>query len=147
MFNIRVDSEYPLGRAGRLLFVLWSLVLVGGFTLAASLEPDPRGFGTHQRLGLPPCTFRLLFGIHCPSCGMTTSFSNFVRGRFIEAARANFAGLLLEVLCVLQIPWCWWSVYRGRMWKLAQPDVALLWLLLTVCGTCALQWMVRLTVG
>jgi len=78
---------------------------------------------------------------------MTTRFSNFVRGRFIEAARANFAGLLLDVLYVLQIPWCWWSVYRGRMWKLSQPDVALLWLLLTVCGTCALQWMVRLTVG
>jgi hypothetical protein len=43
------------------------LVGLGAFLLAmlaaaAWLQPDPRGFGTHQQLGLPPCTFQALFG-------------------------------------------------------------------------------------
>ena len=75
-------GEYRLARAGRLLLVVWSVILLAGFALAARLEPDPRGFGTHQRLGLPPCTFQSMFNIPCPSCGMTTSFANVVRGRF-----------------------------------------------------------------
>ena len=137
---------YPLGRAGRVLLTLWSLFLLTGFAVAGRLEPDPRGFGTHQRLGLPPCSFMDLFAIPCPSCGMTTSFANFMRGRFVQAAHANVAGLLLAVVCAVQIPWCWKSVYSGRLWKITQPDVALLSLLLTLSGICLAQWILRVFV-
>ena len=97
------DSDYPVHRFGRWLLIVWSLFLVSGFALAVSLEPDPRGFGTHQRLGLPPCTFRSMFNISCPSCGMTSSFANFVRGRFRQAAEANSAGVVLAIICAVQI--------------------------------------------
>ena len=137
-------GEYRLARAGRLLLVVWSVILLAGFALAARLEPDPRGFGTHQRLGFPPCTFQSMFNIPCPSCGMTTSFANAVRGRFGDAARANPAGLMLAIICALQIPWCWVSIVRGRLWKVSQPDVALLWLIAVVCVAGALQWVFRL---
>jgi hypothetical protein len=137
-------SGYPIGRAGRVLLGLWSLFLLAGFALALSLEPDPRGFGTHQRLGLPPCTFIAMFEIPCPSCGMTTSFANFVRGRFVEAARANLAGLLLAAICAVQIPWCWVSIRSGRLWRVNEPDMMVLWLLLAVCGACLVQWAARL---
>lgn len=137
-------SEYRLGRLGRALLVVWSLTLVAGFALAAALKPDPRGYGTHQRLGLPPCTFQTMFQIPCPSCGMTTSFSNFVRGRFRAAAQANPAGLMLAVICTLQIPWCWASAVRGRMWRVSQPDLALLCLLLVVFAASSLQWVIRI---
>jgi Protein of unknown function (DUF2752) len=143
--TIRPDSvEFPVHRFGRALLLLWSLFLVAGFLLAAALEPDSRGFGTHQRLGLPPCSFRSMFQIPCPSCGMTTSFANAVRGRFAEAARANSAGFILAILCAVQIPWCWISMVRGRLWKVSQPDVALLWMLGIVCSASALQWVLRL---
>lgn len=136
-------SEYAVHRLGRVLLVVWSLFLVAGFALAVSLEPDPRGFGTHQRLGLPPCTFQSMFHLACPSCGMTTSFANFVRGDLVAAAKANSAGLLLAVICAVQIPWCWVSTVRGRLWKVPQPDVALLWLLGIVCSASVLQWLIR----
>jgi hypothetical protein len=138
------DCDYPVHRLGRVLLVVWSLFLVSGFALAVSLEPDSRGYGTHQRLGLPPCTFQSMFNLPCPSCGMTTSFANFVRGRFRQAADANSAGLMLAIICALQVPWCWVSIVRGRLWKVSQPDVASLWLLGVVCGASVLQWSIRL---
>ena len=139
-------SGFPLGRTGKMLLGFWSLFLLLGFAVALSLEPDPRGFRTHQRLGLPPCSFRTLFNVPCPSCGMTTSFSNFMRGRIIEAARANLAGLLLAVACAVQIPWCWLSMYSGRLWWVSRPDVGLICLLLLLCAVIALQWVTRLIV-
>jgi hypothetical protein len=136
--------EFPLGRHGRGLLVAWSLFLVGGFSVAAGLEPDLRGYGTHQQLGLPPCEFRRMFDIACPSCGMTTSFSNFVRGRLFDSAQANAAGLVLATLCAVQIPWCWWSAWRGRLWMIADPEKAFLVLLLVVCAACLFNWMVQI---
>src|SRR5579871_2040396 len=109
-------SGYPVGRGVRMLLLLWSLLLVAGFLLARWLEPDPRLFGTHQKLGFPPCTFRTLFGLPCPGCGMTTSFACLVRGRISDASRANIGGLLLALVLALQIPWCWRSAYQGRLW-------------------------------
>ncbi|MBT4866258.1 MAG: DUF2752 domain-containing protein [Planctomycetaceae bacterium] len=138
-------SDYPVRRLGRVLLAVWSLFLVSGFAVAISLEPDNvRGYGTHERLGLPPCTFQSMFNIPCPSCGMTTSFSNFVRGNFLAAARANSAGLMLAIICTLQVFWCWVSIVRRRLWLIPQPDVALMWLLGIVCGASVLQWAFRL---
>lgn len=139
-----IDAEYPIGMRGRFLLAVWSLFLVGGFVLALKLEPDTRGFGTHQQLGLPPCTVRVCFGIPCPSCGMTTSFSHFIRGQFVEAFHANAAGLFLAMVCALQIPWCWNSIRRSRLWKVTNPDWALLWIVATVTLACLIQWTCQL---
>ena len=126
------QAGYPLSRVSRVLLAVWSLCLLAGFAVAFGLEPDPRGYGTHERLGLPGCTFRTMFGVPCPSCGMTTSFAHFMHGRFVSAARSNMAGLLLAALCALQIPWCWLSVVTGRLWKVSQPDLCLLWLVVVL---------------
>ncbi len=80
------------------------LFLIAGFLLAANLSPSPRGYGTHQQLGLPPCSIQVLFGIPCPSCGMTTSFCWFVRGEILKSAQANLAGLYLATICALLLP-------------------------------------------
>lgn len=138
-------TGYPLGTKGRVFLVAWSLFLLAGFFLATRLEPDPRGFGTHQRLGLPPCTIRVLFEIPCPNCGMTTSFSNFVRGNFVQAARANAAGLLLATICVLQIPWCCISAVQGRLRYILHPLPALLVLLSILVTVGLLNWLILLT--
>ena len=144
MYYLSDRSGHPLGRTGRVLLAAWSLLLLSGFAVALWLEPDARGYGTHQGLGLPPCTVRVLFGIPCPSCGMTTSFSHFVRGQLILAAQANAAGALLAIVCAIQIPWSWLSVYQGRLWQVSRPDVCLIWLLSILCGVCVLQWASRM---
>lgn len=146
MFLSRQRSDAPLGPVSRVLFGLWSVLLLSGFAVAWGVEPDPRGFGTHERLGLPPCSFRAFVGQPCPSCGMTTSFANFVRGRFAAAAQANFAGFCLAVLCAAQIPWTWISIRTGRWWRIRHPDAALLKLLLGLTGLCLAEWIVRLSI-
>lgn len=133
-----------LTAGGRTLLVAWSLFLLAGFAVAGRLKPDPRGFGTHEALGLPACTFRQIAGVPCPSCGMTTSFAHFVRGELITAGRVNAAGLLLAACCAVQIPWCWVSAWRGTWWGLRRPGGVLLWVFLALSTVCALQWAVRL---
>jgi hypothetical protein len=78
----------------------WShaLLLLGVLVMAAVglyLTPDPAGHGTHQQLGLPPCTIYYLTGRPCPSCGLTTSVSAILHGQFGLAWRANPTGFLI----------------------------------------------------
>jgi Protein of unknown function (DUF2752) len=142
-----VTGGYPISTSGRWLLFGWSLFLLGGFLLSSRLQPDPRGFGTHEGLGLPPCTFRLLAGLPCPSCGMTTSFANFVRGEWTRALHANAGGVFLALVCVMQIPWCASSAFRGRLLGVAQPTTALAWLLAAILAVCGANWIFQLSFG
>lgn len=130
----------PLGRG---LLIGLVVFLVAGFGLAWCLEPDSRGYGTHQRLGLPECTIRALFDGPCPGCGMTTSFAYFVRGDFPASAQANPAGLWMAAGCVALIPWCGFSAYRGRLWGVDDPWPAAAVLVATWGGTSLLVWAWR----
>lgn len=142
-----LDSfEFPIGKVGQLLLAICSLLLIAGFGLAVYLTPNPSGSGTHMQLGLPPCTMKVVMGIPCPSCGMTTSFSNFVRGNLVAALSANPAGVLLATISLLFIPWSWVSIARRRLWKIEKPDRAVLVLLILICSSSLLQWAVRLIV-
>ena len=138
--NLFLDG-YPLQRSGRWLLAAWVLFLVSGFALARSLEPSPRGYGTHQQLGLPPCTFRMLVGIPCPSCGMTTAFSHFMHFDLVGCCRANPAGLLLALFCAIQIPWGIGSVFAGRLLGVHRPaDTALIWMVALMAAG-VLHWI------
>jgi hypothetical protein len=136
----------PLGRSGRWLLGLWTLGLIAGFVLAASLEPDPRGYGTHQRLGLPPCSFQILFGLKCPSCGSTTSFAHFVRGEWFASIRSNPGAFVLALLSACMVPWGAYSVWIGRTWKLEDPATAFVWILSGVVVIALVQWICRLAI-
>jgi hypothetical protein len=92
--------------------------LLSLLALAGVLTPDARGFGTHERMGLPPCTFRQLTGYRCPSCGMTTSWAHLVRGRAGDAFRDNVGGAMLGLATVILAPWALVSGWRGHwLWK------------------------------
>lgn len=86
---------------------LWTCVAsCGAFVLAvaAVLEPDPLGYGTHTQLGLPPCGFRSLTGMPCPGCGLTTAFAHAVRGDWPSALDANPLGVVLFIIVCVSIP-------------------------------------------
>jgi hypothetical protein len=133
----------PVGSTGRRVLCVAGLLLLAGFGLAWQLEPDPRGFGTHQRLGLPECSFQTLFQRPCPGCGMTTCFAHYVRGNWSAAARANPAGVLLAVLCTAAIPWCWTSAWRSRLWFVEDPWPVLACLMGGWGAVGLLVWIVR----
>lgn len=126
---------------GALLLATCSAVLGA----AIYLKPDPRGHGTHEQLGLAPCSMVATLGMPCPTCGMTTAFSLTMRGRFLAAAYVQPAGFVLALATIGAaavgfraailgrwpiIPFWNWSPYRvflgllilmvgGWMWKVA----------------------------
>lgn len=105
----------------RLLAGLVGVGIVVVFGIAACLTPDPRGFGTHQQLGIPPCTFRKLAGVNCPHCGLTTSYSWFVRGQFQKSIKANPAGLILAVASIPVLVWSIIVSLRGSCFIIHEP--------------------------
>ena len=141
------DGGRPLNRAERSLLAGWSLVLVAGFLMARGLEPDPRGYGTHEQFGLPACTFLETSGLPCPSCGMTTSFAYLARGRLVDAARANLAGCALAIVCAAQIPWAWFSILRGRLWLVRRLDAWFVWTVTGLTLVAAVHWIWRILAG
>ena len=105
----------------RILMVLGGSTLITLLVTAATLQPDTRGFGTHQQLGLPPCSFKEMTGLRCPSCGMTTSWSNMMHGKVISSFQANTGGALLAITALFVGPW---AVAAGTMgvWLWPRPN-------------------------
>jgi hypothetical protein len=100
----------------RLLLISAGVVLVALLVTAAILKPDRAGIGTHQQLGLPPCSFIMLFGTRCPACGMTTSWSHLMHGQPLQSAQANSGGMLLAIISLTMGPWMLISGVLGRWW-------------------------------
>jgi hypothetical protein len=124
--------------------VALALGLLAPLGVAAVLTPEPSGHGTHQQLGLPPCTFSVLFGRPCPSCGMTTSWACLVRGQWIDAFWANAGGSLLGILAAVAGPWLLASAAAER-WLGWKPNAtAGGWAVAVIAAVTLLQWGWRL---
>ncbi len=97
-------SDPHLRHTRQALWGLW-LVTVGIVVLLAySVTPSSLGYGTHLKLGLPPCGFLTVFGVPCPSCGLTTSFAHMVRLQWLGAWHANPWGVLLFIVTLSSVP-------------------------------------------
>ena len=132
-----------IGVLGRLMFVAAALGMTAMMGVARLVEPDLRGYGTHEQLGLPPCTFRLLTGFACPSCGMTTSFAYVVRGEVARAARTNPGGCLLALGTLPLVPWCLASALAGRSLGIRAPERVALVAAMVVFAASLANWVVR----
>lgn len=132
----RMDDPPRLGRAnwwvrGGLVLIACALATV--FFIATRVKPydqdgNPLRMASHQSLGMPPCRFKDMTGMPCPSCGMTTSFAHLVRGDVWNSVRANWVGTGLAVFCALLIPWCLVSAVRGRYLWVRRIEAALAFL-------------------
>ena len=137
----------PWRRTDRLVVALAGGLLLVPVAIALCLPPSPSGLGTHQQLGLPPCTLLDWYGIRCPSCGMTTAWCCLVRGQIVPALRANVGGALLGLAAAIGGPWLvvsgvcsrWVGGFPRDGWIIA---AATLILTLTL-----VQWTVRLSLG
>lgn len=131
----------------RLVLAFAGCVLLGLLATAAWLTPSPQGIGTHQQLGLPPCTVVAWFGFPCPSCGMTTSWAHLLRGHVQDAFRANAGGALLALAAVACGPWLLASGLAGR-WQIGPPREGLILAIgLVIVVVTIIQWTLRLSLG
>jgi hypothetical protein len=136
-----------LGGATRGLLAAFALALLVILVVARRLEPDPRGYGTHERLGLWPCAFRATTGRPCPTCGMTTSFAWFVRSEPVRSWRANPAGSLLAPTSMILIPWLLLVSARGSPAPFRSLEQPLVVLAVAIVALTLVSWTVRMTFG
>ncbi|MBL8798284.1 MAG: DUF2752 domain-containing protein [Planctomycetia bacterium] len=99
---------------------------------------------THRQLGLPPCTFKVMAGLPCPSCGMTTSFSLLVRGDLWNSLRANAVGTMLALGGLAFVPWSLASVVCKRPLLITSMEKALIVVVLAFLVLMLLRWSVVL---
>lgn len=113
--SFNVPTASGLGVLSRLFCLLFSIGLSALVLMASQLSPAPGGLGTHQQLGLPPCSIRILYGIRCPACGMTTSWAHLTHLEIVSALSANVAGVVLGLITALAIPVLSWMAWTGRV--------------------------------
>ena len=109
------DPPMPLSHT-LLTRAFWLIAgLVGWAVVGASawLQPDARGFGTHQQLGLPPCMFEAYTHVPCPGCGLTTSFAHMAHGHVLQAFGAHLMGPFLFLLTLGVAVASPWAVRRA----------------------------------
>jgi hypothetical protein len=126
-----------------------ALGLMVVFGIAAWLNPyDEAGRAlrseTHLQLGLPPCTFRVVTGVPCPSCGMTTSFALLMHGDLANSLRANAVGTLMALFGLLVIPWSLASAVCKRPLFIASLERALLGIVLIFVVLLFTRWLLVL---
>jgi hypothetical protein len=141
------DGRAGLRRSTRRGLVVLVFGLAALFAIARGLEPDPKGYGTHTQLGLPPCHFAWVTGRPCPSCGMTTAFAWFVRGRFARSWQANPAGCLLAGAGVALTPWLLLTAAAGRPLGTRSVQRPLVGVLAGIVVVALISWVVRLASG
>jgi len=93
---------------------LSSVFIIGAWLHPYDKDGAPKTQETHRQLGLPACSFYVLTGQPCPSCGFTTSFSLVMHLDLLNALRANSVGTLLALFGLTMIPWTLASAWRRR---------------------------------
>lgn len=137
---VQLRLSWPL----RYLTLTSGLAVLATLVVARSLNPSERGYGTHRQLGLPPCTSVALWGVTCPSCGMTTSWALATRGRWVEAAQANAGGLLLAIIAMAYLPASCYFFTTGRTSRGGRFSLGLAISLLSALIVAIVQWSIRL---
>lgn len=110
---MRSLSSPHVGTLSRAVWSLSSGAAVAVLATARALSPDPRGFGTHEQLGLPACGWLSLTSLPCPACGLTTAFACMARGDVGGALHANVFGVPLFSCVLLAAPACAWAALRN----------------------------------
>ena len=129
-----------------------AVALAGVFVVAALLNPyeadgTPRTMGTHVQIGLPPCTFQVMTGVPCPSCGLTTSVALLVHGDVRNSLRVNLAGTALALFWLALIPWCLVSALARRYLMIGSLERALLAVVIFFVGLLLVRWAIVLGIG
>jgi len=145
--NQQLSLRRRLGWRTRGLLLFAAAGLAGLLGLARTLVPDPRGYGTHLQLGLRPCSFVTMTGRLCPTCGMTTAFAWFTRGRVDQSWGANPAGCVLALLSIPLMAWFVVSAVRDESVGFRSVSGPMMGLLTAVVVFSLASWLVRLIVS
>ena len=98
----------------RFLLLCAAAAVAGLVAIGLLLDPDPRGYGTHEALGFSPCLPMELWNLPCPGCGVTTSVNHAVEGHLLESFRVQPFGFLLFAVAVVFVVTVFGAHFLGR---------------------------------
>lgn len=100
---IPLERTTPLRatRGERIGAAILALATLSVLSIAAYLTPDPAGHATHTQLGMPTCTWVMMYEKPCPTCGMTTAFSHAGEAHWISAILTQPMGAFLALLTTM----------------------------------------------
>ena len=79
-------ADSPLNPlADRIVAVIVLLSAAAFVWVLAATDPDPRGHGTHEQLGMEACGWVVHYQRPCPTCGVTTAAAHLVHLRPMQA--------------------------------------------------------------
>lgn len=104
----------PRGLAHALVLALACAAPFAVLALGLALEPDARGFGTHEQLGAGPCPPLARWNLPCPGCGVTTALVHAAQGEPVRALAAQPLGFALALAALLAAPLALVLHRRGR---------------------------------
>lgn len=104
-----------IDRAFALVALAAVLALV---VMLARVTPDPRGYATHEALGLTACGWPQIYGKPCPTCGVTTAACWLVHGSPFRALSTQPFGALAMATLLWIAGFALWSLARGRSFLL-----------------------------
>lgn len=107
------DGEPPTAVIQRwptaITFLISIAILLAGY----GIKPDARGLGTHEQLGMEPCSFLSTTGLPCATCGMTTSVSHLTHGQAIASFLNQPMGFAFGLTTAMIAVASGWSVFTG----------------------------------
>jgi hypothetical protein len=104
-------AESPGGPlADRLVALAVLAAAVAAVVLLAAVQPDARGLGTHEQLGMAPCSWPAAAGMPCPTCGVTTAACHVVHLQPLAALRVQPFGAVLAVFGLWLAARALWSL-------------------------------------
>ena len=116
---MRLERKDALWRIVAFSVALLPLALA----LAVSFAVTPEDIEARRIVLSPPCAFRVVFGVDCPTCGLTRAFAALGHARFGDAVRYNAAAPLFyvafaagAVLAALGIARALADYRRARAW-------------------------------
>jgi hypothetical protein len=108
-------AESPAGPlVDRIAAVLLVALALGTVVVLLRIEPDARGHGTHEQLGLPACSWPIVHGKPCPTCGVTTAAAHLVHLDPLAALATQPFGAFVAGLGLYLAGLAAWSLLRRQ---------------------------------
>jgi hypothetical protein len=125
-------------------FVLAAAVVV---VLLARVDPDARGYGTHEQLGMAPCGWPIHYRVPCPTCGVTTAACYLVHLQPWPAVRTQPFGAWLALVGLWIAAIAAFDLLRGRAFLARVYELRLAPWLLGFTALFFASWAYRHLVG